>query len=245
MIDMAYLYRPWFKNREAWPLDARGTWHEDNIYSYVEGASELHATAQSYARFLIRVMTDESLPADLRRQRTTIADNRSHACRAEPGMTDVCPPKMGFGLGWNVYRFDDETLIHHSGSNGHGEKSLVLYSPTRKRGLVVLTNGAHGKHVIYKIAERLGWHSNFIRMLAPTEPVSKEAIALARAAIGRGAYVNLQALDLNVPLLIDEHRIAGLGIGVLQDGRLVWTGSWPRPSPQKRLSRWPRRGKSI
>ena len=236
LSDMGYLFRPWFRNREAWPLDADGVWHEDNVYSYVEGASELHATAESYARFVIHAMTDESLPLALRRQRSTIVENRSASCREEPGMKDVCPPRMGFGLGWKVYHFEGETLIQHTGSNGHGEKSLAVYSPTRKRGLVVLSNGAHGRHIIYKIAQQLDYPAPYIKMSAPSKPVLAKSVEQSRATLRETYTVNTAALDDAIPALIKKHRVAGVGVGVLQKGRLVWTGYYGRQTPEVLVS---------
>ena len=57
------------------------------------------------------------------------------------------PVKMSWGLGWQIWRLDNGTLIAHGGDDT-GFHSLSMFSPGTRSGFVILTNGDNGGSLI-------------------------------------------------------------------------------------------------
>jgi len=57
-------------------------------------------------------------------------------------------------------------VIGHTGANW-GERTLAVFSPSKKSGLVVMSNGSKGNQVIYKIAKEVGVNQHFINIEKP------------------------------------------------------------------------------
>lgn len=72
---------------------------------------------------------------------------------------------MEFGLGWVVTRYPDETIIRHGGGD-RGERTLGIYMPETRTGIVVFTNGANGMKGIRNVVALLHPHEKFGAFLA-------------------------------------------------------------------------------
>lgn len=48
--------------------------------------------------------------------------------------------------------------------------------------------------------------------------------------------IDRSRFDALVPKLLEEHRVAGVGIGVLRQGKLVWTAYYGQQAPSKRIT---------
>lgn len=166
MENASFVKQDWYKRRLAWPKFPDGKWREPVVREESSGAGGLYITANDYARFIISIMNKQGVSDSLRKQQFTIARNQYERCVELSSDSTACPPKLGFGLGWYIYNFSDEQIIGHTGAN-NGERTLAVFSPERKFGLVIMTNGANGNHVIYKVAEKLGIHSKFIAIEKP------------------------------------------------------------------------------
>ena len=99
-------------------------------------------TAHDYARFLIEVMDPK--PAD---------DYRlSDASRIEmlkPQITaGETPIKASWALGWQIWHLDKGKVVAHGG-DFDGRHSQSAFSPERKSGFVILTNGDGGLPLIW------------------------------------------------------------------------------------------------
>lgn len=164
MTRTAHAKQDWFAGRLALPFDKKFLEPE-----FADGwmASDLiYATAADYARFMISVMNDEGVSPSLAAQRTAIVDDAAPmVCKEGKLEGDACPKALGFGLGWAVLRYKNETIVMHGGSDP-GVKTQGYFVPERRFGLVILTNGETGTKVIRDIAALADPASPYVAFLA-------------------------------------------------------------------------------
>jgi len=167
MRDTAYTRRDWFEGRIALPYG------EDNVSGEADintdemlASDDLYTTTSDYARFVIAVMNNEGVSAEIAAQRLSYdVDLREGGCGGENGMPmDVCPLGVGMGLGWMVLRYEGETVITHSGSDW-GEQSLAFFVPERRIGMVIFTNSAHGKRLFPEIVAQVYPNEDYLALL--------------------------------------------------------------------------------
>ncbi len=118
------------------------------------GAGGLRTTTRDYAKFLLAVMDNEHVSEDLRRAQFQISRNQYEKCVEDESKEGIRPQKLGFGLGWYICDFEDERILGHTVAN-NGGRTLALFSPHKKSGLVIMTNGRNGNYVIFTIASYL------------------------------------------------------------------------------------------
>jgi CubicO group peptidase (beta-lactamase class C family) len=100
-------------------------------------ASSLRANASDLARFMIAVGSGELLSAELARAMTS------------PQIRASADDAWGLGIGIQQ-RHDRETLW--SWGSNPGSRSLMVYDPRQRDGVVVLTNGGNGSRLMREIA---------------------------------------------------------------------------------------------
>ncbi len=105
-------------------------------------AGALMTTATDYARFLIEVMQPK--PADDYRLNEA-GRNEMLKPQIEAGAS---PIKASWALGWQLWHLDPGTLVAHGG-DVDGWHSQSAFSPERKTGFVILTNGEGGTALIW------------------------------------------------------------------------------------------------
>jgi CubicO group peptidase (beta-lactamase class C family) len=104
-------------------------------------AGSLMTTAADYSKFLIEVMQPK--PADEYRLNAA-----SRAEMLKPQIEIPFPFKAHWALGWQVWHLDLGDLIAHGGDD-EGWHSQSAFSPDRKTGFVILTNGEGGQSLIW------------------------------------------------------------------------------------------------
>lgn len=162
--NASFVRETWLTNRVAWRRARDGAWAEPVLYDEAQGAGDLWITSQDYARIMLAVLNDSGVSEDLRIERRTISrDEVPRLCGHERVPIDVCPERMGFGVGWYVYEYEDHTLFAHSGSN-NGEKTLALFTADGRLGFAVFANGENGNAVISKIARALYDNERFMEL---------------------------------------------------------------------------------
>ena len=166
MENSALAQQDWYDGRPAWPKFPDGSWNQPKVRKEAQGAGGLHTTSTDYALFLIAIMKGEGITSELRKEQFTISLNQHEYCLSKETNKAACPPELGFGLGWYVYDFEDERIIGHTGAN-LGERTLAVFSPTKKSGFVAMTNGANGNYVIFELAKFFGVHEGFIEIEKP------------------------------------------------------------------------------
>ena len=105
-------------------------------------AGALMTTATDYARFLIEVMQPK--PADDYRL-TEASRTEMLTPHVEAGTS---PFKTSWALGWQIWHLDPGTVVAHGG-DFDGWHSQSAFSPGRRNGFVVLTNGEGGLGLIW------------------------------------------------------------------------------------------------
>lgn len=147
MRSSFFTVQPGFADRIAYPHDGQGRELWPFLRLDFSAACCLYSTAGDYARFVTRVMHDEALSKAIADQRFAVPDQRAEMCTGDGMDAGVCPPRIGWGLGWMVLGFPGETVIVHTGVND-GERSVAFFVPEKDVGLVILTNGANGARLI-------------------------------------------------------------------------------------------------
>lgn len=155
MHDTSYTERSWYAGRVAVPHGPKGETEPKAPIDW--RASDLvHTTIADYAKFVISVMNDEGLTKQIAAERLTMTrnlvkpDEEKQACAQQKPGSGKCSATAGMGLGWEVFKHNDEAVIDHDGSDW-GAKSQVFFMPQRRMGAVIFTNGENGKKVIQEI----------------------------------------------------------------------------------------------
>ncbi len=104
-------------------------------------AGSLMTTATDYAKFLIEVMQPKP-PDDYRLQESTIREMLT------PQIEVPAPVKASWALGWQIWHLDQGDLVLHGGDD-EGWHCASAFSPEKKTGFVILTNGDNGAHMIF------------------------------------------------------------------------------------------------
>ncbi len=146
---------PFCTDAQAWRCAADGVW---------SGADDLAVTVEDYARFMIAVMKGEGVSAAMQADRFTVqtstAEDAVLRCPFEEPA--ACPLAQGYGLGWEIFEFADQTLISHGGSDW-SERAIVYFEPESRDGIVLFYNGPASRSVDALIAG--------IRLLDPQSPM--------------------------------------------------------------------------
>ncbi|HRO03502.1 MAG TPA: serine hydrolase domain-containing protein, partial [Terricaulis sp.] len=133
----------------------------------MNAADDLYTTVGDYARFMLSVMNGEGVSPGIAAQRYVYpAELREGGCGEGEGRLamEACPDGVGMGLGWMVFRYGDETLIMHTGSDD-GEQAIAFFVPERRLGVVIFTNSAHGSRLYPEIVAQLYPNEKFIAFL--------------------------------------------------------------------------------
>ena len=103
-------------------------------------AGSLMTTAADYARFLIEVM--QPRPDDYRLNEASLKE------MLKPHIEAAGPIKASWALGWQILHLEQGDVMAHGGDFG-GWHSQSAFSPERKTGFVILTNGENGVAMIW------------------------------------------------------------------------------------------------
>jgi len=106
-------------------------------------AGSLLTTATDYARFLLEIVDPKPPDAFRLNEASRREMLRPHV--DVPGM----PFKMSWALGWQIWHLPERDVVAHGGDI-HGFHSQAAFSPARRRGFVILTNGENGSELISK-----------------------------------------------------------------------------------------------
>ena len=144
MRDTSYTPQPWWQGRQAKPVesDARTQWNAADL---------LRTTVRDYAKFVISVMHNEAVTAQIAAERSTVTrnevspDRETVNCEAATSAaaqksSRPCSFAAGFGLGWHIVKINGETIFDHSGSDSD-VKTHVVFNPLSQTGVVIFTSG--------------------------------------------------------------------------------------------------------
>lgn len=146
MNSSGYVWTPAMAEKLARPHDKNGKPMPQKPSTAVDvarygSAGSLMTTATDYAKFLIEVMQPK--PADLYR-----LNEASRAEMLRPHIEVPFPFKASWALGWQIWHLEKGDVVAHGGDND-GWHSESAFSPDRKTGFVILTNGDNGASMIW------------------------------------------------------------------------------------------------
>ncbi len=167
MESTAFSRKPWFEGRLAEPY-MKGEDLPNAVQDTFLASDDMRTTPHDYASFLIDVMAGGGVSRDLSGQRTRISRHWSWLgpCADEATSAPPCPSRMGWTTGWLVFDYGSETVVFHSGGD-YGEKTIAFFSPERREGVVVFTNGAEGHHLLHKIPAVLYGEGGITALMDP------------------------------------------------------------------------------
>ncbi len=152
MTETTFTKKDWTQGRLALPKGPDGEFGEPHLTGQWSAADNVHTTAAQYARFIVDVMNDKGMTQEIASQRLVILDDvMAEGCPVAP---ENCPVAVGMGLGWQVFEYEDDTVVMHGGRD-KGERTIGYFVPERGVGVVIFTNGANGAKVISNVSELL------------------------------------------------------------------------------------------
>ena len=111
--------------------------------AYMTPAANLASTVEDLARFAELQFRNGATPSDAATGGAPVL--RAPTLREMQRVQWLRPDwKSGWGLGWGVFRRNDETRIEHGGSVP-GHRTQITLIPANKFGVIVLTNAADGQ----------------------------------------------------------------------------------------------------
>jgi hypothetical protein len=139
-------------------------------------------TVRDYAVFMRSVMDADgygpAIAADRDRVQAGMGDQSVVACNAVPAVR--CPDGQGYGLGFNVLKYGDVTVLGHDGSDW-SEVAIAYFSKPSRSGVILFLNAPNRRALaaMPELLERIDPASPFLpqyrRWLA--EAQSREAAA--------------------------------------------------------------------
>jgi CubicO group peptidase (beta-lactamase class C family) len=137
-----------------------GTFLAKSKYNHPNAAYTLYTTAEEYARILVEVMRAASVGSEILSQgsasemlrRQVALDARDPIER--PGSAQG--RSVYWGLGWSLNATAAGDVFHHSGANRTGFRCYSQFSPGRRTGLVILTNGLGGGELWTRLVAAIG-----------------------------------------------------------------------------------------
>ncbi|HJP59937.1 MAG TPA: serine hydrolase domain-containing protein [Gemmatimonadaceae bacterium] len=157
MMSTSYSSRGWMRNRLAIPIDSGRIWAKPQVSdsAHWSGANNLITTVGDYAKFVVSVMNGDGLTESIFRERLLPASGPQppFGCKMEPAT--LCPRALNFALGWVRLDYEQGPMMMFVGLNDRpgGERTLVYFDPTRRRGVVVFTSGQGGQRLLLDVAE--------------------------------------------------------------------------------------------
>ncbi|WP_161956902.1 serine hydrolase domain-containing protein [Sphingosinithalassobacter portus] len=118
-------------------------------------ADDVHTTIGDYTRFVAAAMRGDGLTPELIEARGTIYDDQTEMV-CPPGLIppDKCAKANGYGLGWNIFDSGSNRFFIHSGKDW-GERTIAVFEPEKRFGIVIFTSGANGRQVIADVLRLL------------------------------------------------------------------------------------------
>ncbi|MDH5824995.1 serine hydrolase [Luteimonas sp. RD2P54] len=163
IADAAYVIRKDSFDRLAQARDAEGRFHghycrpngwcrEPGSYS---AADDMAITVVDLARFLVAAGDGEGYGASMRaeRERVHVALGDQAVVDCAEAAPEACPREQGYGLGWQVLDYGDDTLLSHGGSDW--SELALAYIHTRSGDGVVILFNAPGRHGLAAMPEAL------------------------------------------------------------------------------------------
>ncbi|MEL7738645.1 serine hydrolase domain-containing protein [Citromicrobium bathyomarinum] len=155
MSDTFFTPDPSWEGRVAMVRGEDGSLRLPDNSPQGNAADNVHTTIGDYTRFVAAAMRGDGLMPEIVEARGTIYDDQTQQV-CPPGLIpqDKCAKANGFGLGWIILDTGINRFHLHSGKDW-GERTVALFEPDKRLGIVVFTSGANGRQVIADVLKLL------------------------------------------------------------------------------------------
>lgn len=141
MSDTQYIFNASIdENRFAQGYDNKGNAYQTIKNQTANAADDLLTSIEDYGKFLVAVLNRDGISGQVYKEMT------SHQVESTKG--------KHFGLGFEIYDFDDGDFALSHGGADNGAQTIVFIFPETKDGLLIFTNVDDG----YKVYEKLLLH---------------------------------------------------------------------------------------
>ncbi len=147
MDHSSFVWTPNPRTRRAAGHDETGQALPERHYTQAHAAYTLSTTAADYARFVAAVLDGPLLPPAARRAMVSPQIPASPERQPIPRRGAPADREVFWGLGWGIDSATQADVIYHSGTNSSGFRAYSQFSPTRRSGLVFLSNGLSGNRL--------------------------------------------------------------------------------------------------
>jgi CubicO group peptidase (beta-lactamase class C family) len=181
--------------------DAEGHEYKTSYKTAVSAADDLLTTIEDYCKFGIDVMNGAGLSSHL--------------------FNDMISPQVEVkkhyyhGLGWGLAKDlpHGEYALEHGGSD-IGVRTMAIFMPISKRGIVVMTNGDNGMNVFNNIIKASIDAGKEILDDIYRSPLTREIVTLSGEAIEKyaGTYIQPNGRSMLVAREDNAIRVSGDGI---------------------------------
>lgn len=139
-----------------------GGWcRSDKDYS---AADDLVTTVDDFAKLLIHAAQQQSHGLGPDRTEHLIAKGSQSLLPCDNEWISKCPQAQGFGLGWEVLKFQDHTYLFHGGSDW-SQLAVAYVKPASMSGILIFLNGLPQN--THQAMPKL------IRLLDPESPIAE------------------------------------------------------------------------
>lgn len=163
MADTSYVGHDWFTGRIALPVDREGQPLRPQIAARPIASDDVYSTPADYARFMISLHARQGMDESLATERARIQVSRQQEM-CTPARASDCPLEVGFGLGWEVFRFRGATYLMHTGMDD-GTFTLGYFNPATGSGTIIFTSSQNGAQLVLPILDEIGEDADFVGFL--------------------------------------------------------------------------------
>lgn len=111
-----------------------------------------------------------------------------------PARAAVCQDDVGFGLGWEVFRFGDASNLTHTGMDD-GVFTQGYFNPDSGSGTVVFSSGSNDAQLVLPILDAIGEDLDFVDFL---HPLAQLSAALKKPVCAEALLIKAPELEGNV-----------------------------------------------
>jgi CubicO group peptidase (beta-lactamase class C family) len=140
--------------------DAQGRPLPPSHYAEANAAYTLSCSAEDYARFMAELLREDrsaahSLSASMLQAMVaheTVADDREPIARAGRASGTA----VFWGLGWAINSTAQGDIVYHTGTNSSGFRNYCQFSPSRRSGMVMMSNSLAGNQLWPRLLAQIG-----------------------------------------------------------------------------------------
>lgn len=162
MGDSSFVLTPAVRRQRARGHDEEGQVLPASEYQHANSAYTLFTTAGDYARYLAELLRPEPRSAQALNA-GLLREMLSHQVATPPPAREPIPrpgtangQSVFWGLGWGLNTTAQGDIAYHSGTNSTGFRCYSQFSPSRRSGLVIMSNSLAGNRLWARVVAAIG-----------------------------------------------------------------------------------------